>query len=238
MSPPPDLENQITKILTTLEAGMIAAISEYGGLSYFYGDLFGQDLLGKVLNVNAAKQPAIDFTDTYLDELRRGGTTINKEWVPWFEKYSPDVNAKPLHDLIMQNLRDGKALGRWENRNGEGYRKGTVSYDIQEAMGQQYRSGASRIARTETARLQNLASLDRYEKSRVEEVTVHDGDGCATCAAVNGETWSIDDARQREIEHPHCKRYFSPIVADYPTYNRKPSPMPEDDPGSREYQGE
>lgn len=40
MSPPLDLENQINRILTTLEAGMISVISEYGGLSYFYGDLF------------------------------------------------------------------------------------------------------------------------------------------------------------------------------------------------------
>jgi hypothetical protein len=135
MSPPPDLEKKIEAILANLQTEMMNVISEYGGLSYFYGDLFGQNLLGKVQNVNTAKQPAIDFTEEYLDELRRGGSTINKEWVPWFEKYGPDSNAKPLHDLIMQNIRDGKALGRWEIRDGEGYRKGTVAYDIQEAMG-------------------------------------------------------------------------------------------------------
>ncbi len=97
---------------------MIAAISEYGGLPYFSGDLFDQDFFGKGLE-RECRQPAIDFTDIYLVELRRGGTTIHKEWVPWFEKYSPDVNAKPLHGLVMQNLREGKSLGRWENRNGE-----------------------------------------------------------------------------------------------------------------------
>ncbi len=235
MTPPADLENQISSILTTLQTGMMSVISEYGGLSYFYGDLFGQQQLGKSLNINAAKTPAIEFCDDYLNELRRGGSTINGEWVQWFEKYGPDANARPLYDLIMKNLQEGKSLGRWENRNGEGYRKGTISYEIQEAMGQQYRSGASRIARSETARLQNVSSLDRYEKSRVEEVTVHDGDGCPVCAGINGETWSIDEARRRTIEHPNCKRYFIPVVKGYVTPVTKPSSMPEDDPGSREY---
>ena len=138
--------------------------------------------------------------------------------------------------MIMQGILQGKPLGRWEFRDAEGYSKNTIARDIQETMGQQYRSGASRIARTETARLQNEASLDRYEKTGIEKVRVHDGCGCSACAAVNGEEWTIDDARSRTTEHPYCKRVFFPIVPGYSKLPEKaPSPMAEDDPGSPYY---
>lgn len=238
MSPPPDLEHQINKILDELYAGMVATLQEHGAVSYFYGDLTGQSQMNIGLHPRIATQPAIDFADDYLNDLRMGGSKLNGEFVPWLEKYGKEANADPLYKTIMKGIREGKPLGRWEFREAEGYPTNTVASDIQDFMQQQYRSGASRIARTETVNILNNAAIDRYEKTGIEQVRVRDGCGCDVCAGINGEIWDLDYARSHILEHPNCKRSFEPIVKDYAIPGPgKPSPMPEDDPGSSQYTG-
>lgn len=141
----------------------------------------------------------------------------------------------------MKGIKEGKPVGRWEYRPepGEGYPNKTVADDIMAQMDQNYKSGASRIARTETGRFLNIGSLDRYGEAGVQKVRVHDGDGCAICALINGEVWTIDEAYQKTLQHPNCERSFRPVV---PGYDPGPSPsassMPENDPGSDQYLGE
>jgi HK97 family phage portal protein len=73
---------------------------------------------------------------------------------------------------------------------------------------------ATVIARTELAHSTSTASLASYMASGVVTgVTVLDGDFDAACAAMNGRTFTLDQAPPT-LEHPQCTRAFSPIVRD------------------------
>lgn len=71
---------------------------------------------------------------------------------------------------------------------------------------------ARTIARTEVARAVNHATLLAYGVSGVVVgVRVSDGDFDATCRAMNGRKFRLKDAPS-ELEHPNCRRVFSPIT--------------------------
>jgi len=70
-----------------------------------------------------------------------------------------------------------------------------------------------RIARTETASIQNKAAINRYEINGIKKVLVHDGhDFDAACAAADGQIWTLEYAMNHELEHPNCTRSFSPVL--------------------------
>ena len=73
-------------------------------------------------------------------------------------------------------------------------------------------SRAAMIARTESATAYNLGSLHAYDDAGVTHVEVFDGDEDAECAAANGQTWTLDEARANPIAHPNCVRAFGAIV--------------------------
>lgn len=73
-------------------------------------------------------------------------------------------------------------------------------------------SRSDMIARTETATAMNLGATYAYEDAGVSEVDVMDGDDDEDCADADGQTWSLDDARDNPIAHPNCTRAFSPVV--------------------------
>ena len=68
------------------------------------------------------------------------------------------------------------------------------------------------IARTELGHSQNTAALATYQASGlVVGVRVFDGDYDATCQAMHGRTYPLDQA-PATLEHPRCRRAFAPIV--------------------------
>lgn len=72
---------------------------------------------------------------------------------------------------------------------------------------------ANAIATTEAAFAYNDATIEAYQESGVvDQVRVEDGDGCEACKKINGQIWTLEQARANPLEHPHCKRVFYPIV--------------------------
>jgi hypothetical protein len=68
------------------------------------------------------------------------------------------------------------------------------------------------IARTELGHSQNTAALSTYQASGlVVGVRVFDGDYDATCQAMHGRTFTLNNA-PATLEHPRCRRAFAPIV--------------------------
>lgn len=237
-----DIGSQISirNILTKLVGKIQTRLAEHVGITAFWGTMEAQQGLHRPLDPKAAKIRALSYSDRYLEDLKQGGTTINGEFIPWFQKYGAKENADTLVRIIEDGISRGKPLGRWESREPgvTGYDSGTVADDIMKHMGQQYKSGASTIARTETMRYLSESALDRYEDALIEKVVVRDGCGCWECAAINGQVWTIEEARMRVLQHPNCRRSFTPIVPGYPIPKEKAaSPMPEDDPGSSSYIG-
>lgn len=71
---------------------------------------------------------------------------------------------------------------------------------------------ARTVARTELAHSSNTAALANYRASGVVVgIRVFDGDYDASCAAMNGKTFSLGH-EPATLQHPNCRRAFAPIV--------------------------
>lgn len=72
---------------------------------------------------------------------------------------------------------------------------------------------ARTIARTEVARVHNLASVSGYKQLGVGRVEVLDGQTDLSCAEARGQIWTIEQAMADPIAHPNCVRSFIPVMA-------------------------
>lgn len=74
---------------------------------------------------------------------------------------------------------------------------------------------AERIARTEVARAQSVATLDTYaENSMGGKRWMAAGDAEADCAALNGDVWALDDASAPDLPyHVNCRCTWAPVLA-------------------------
>jgi hypothetical protein len=71
---------------------------------------------------------------------------------------------------------------------------------------------ATVVARTELGASQNEAALTSYAASGVVVgVRVHDGDYDESCAAMDGRTFTLDQAPP-SLQHPNCTRALAPIT--------------------------
>jgi SPP1 gp7 family putative phage head morphogenesis protein len=99
----------------------------------------------------------------------------------------------------------------------EGRAAGLTPVQIQQALREDFAFSASRaetIARTELATAANDAALAHYQASGVVVgVRVFDGDYDAVCAAMNGRTFTLAEARSvPRIAHPRCRRALAPLT--------------------------
>lgn len=79
---------------------------------------------------------------------------------------------------------------------------------------------ATVLARTEVINTHATATLNRYEQAGVEEVsgraefrTAGDSRVCPICRSLNGNTYSLEDARTVIPVHPQCRCVWLPIVS-------------------------
>lgn len=73
---------------------------------------------------------------------------------------------------------------------------------------------AQTIALTEATRAYNEGTLQIAEANNIASVLVSDGeDFDSPCVEANGQTWTLDEARDNLIEHPNCRRAFVPNTA-------------------------
>jgi hypothetical protein len=84
-----------------------------------------------------------------------------------------------------------------------------------EALGDEMaRSRANTIARTETAIVENNASVLGIRQNGGDRVDVFDGTDDEVCAAANGQVWTIEQALADPVGHPNCVRAFAPHIDD------------------------
>ncbi|GAH16467.1 unnamed protein product, partial [marine sediment metagenome] len=74
------------------------------------------------------------------------------------------------------------------------------------------------IARTETARAQNLGYAQGMEDIGVEKLEFSSSAGCCDeCAALDGKVYKVNEAKGIIPVHPNCRCAMLPVVADTPT---------------------
>ena len=118
-----------------------------------------------------------------------------------------------MYDIVEKGLQEGKPVADIGGKRGV---KGTIADDLKQLGIRDKDYEYVRIARTETARIQNQGTLNRYGKNNITHVNVIDGDEFDDrCAAANGQVWTVEFAASHELEHPNCTRAFSPVITDY-----------------------
>lgn len=88
-----------------------------------------------------------------------------------------------------------------------------ITKRIQEVTGLA-KNKAVTIARTETLRAGNAASIDRYKRveiERVEWVSALDDRICEECESLHGETFDIDNIPDLPV-HPNCRCTVVPLI--------------------------
>jgi HK97 family phage portal protein len=113
---------------------------------------------------------------------------------------------------IINNLRNDVA-----RKVAEALKAGQTKADVERAIRgemDRWRDGhAETVAMTEAVHAYNEGVLTVAELNGESHVFVHDGrDHDEPCIAADGQVWTIDEARERRLEHPRCRRAFTPIL--------------------------
>ena len=179
--------------------------------AWIAGDMIGHKQLKIPINMSAVHQEALKFGKVHGKLLREEGATIIKgRKIPWLADSVQSTRADVV-DIINKGIEDGLPMG---DITGKKIVPDTVSYNLRETLVRNKDYEYVRIARTETASIQNKAAINRYEINGIKKVLVHDGhDFDAECAAADGQIWSTEYAMNHELEHPNCTRSFSPVLS-------------------------
>lgn len=109
--------------------------------------------------------------------------------------------GRTTRDRVVHAIRQGIAQGLGARELGELVR---TSAGFDEAR-------AETIARTETAKVLNQASIESYREYEVEYVQADDGDGDEECAARDGQVYTLDEAEGIE-DHPNGTLSWTPVM--------------------------
>jgi HK97 family phage portal protein len=112
---------------------------------------------------------------------------------------------------ITANLRDDIA-----RKVAQALKDGETKADIERAIRgeiDRWRDGhAETVAMTEAVHAYNEGVITVAEMAGDSHVFVHDGrDHDEPCIEADGQVWTLAEARERRLEHPRCRRAFTPI---------------------------
>jgi len=94
-----------------------------------------------------------------------------------------------------------------------GQTKGDLEQAIREAMDFWRESHAETVAMTEAVHAYNEGVITVAELTGHNAVFVHDGrDHDQPCIDADGSVWDLDKARENRLEHPRCRRGFTPVT--------------------------
>jgi HK97 family phage portal protein len=123
------------------------------------------------------------------------------------------VHRKEGVEGITANLKDeiAQKVGQVLNTGGS---RDDVERVIRESIDFWRQTHAETISLTEAVRAYNLGTLETAEAAGVAEVLVQDGhDDDQPCIDADGSVWDLAHARQHLLEHPRCRRAFTPLTA-------------------------
>lgn len=167
-----------------------------------FGDVFRHILVSQG-HVSARSVGLGTFHDNDPFVKKRLTEYVGERIVSLNDTTKEDVSQ--LIRTVMDDASEEITVLELSDRIAEKVREGFTGY-------QDWR--ADRIGRTETSIAYNFGDIFGYRQAGVTHVLVSDGDGDAECAAANGQTWTLEEALNNPVAHPHCERSFSPIVDD------------------------
>jgi len=205
-------EEAVNKALENYKQSLISSATVNAIKAHVDGDILAHRMLHIPIGKNEVQAEALIFGRKYKKLLKEtGGTVIRGQRIDWLANQMEETRAE-VHDIIEQGLTEGKPVA---SIGGKHSVPGTVAHDLEKLAIRTKKFEYVRIARTETATIQNQATLNRFHKNDIAQVRVVDGvDFDAPCREANGQIWSVDYAKSHELEHPNCTRTFAPIIPD------------------------
>ena len=205
-----EMSQELTTHAMTLERGL---------LDHVEGKAFEPNTLVSRIRKSAAWQT---FQGLLEDTLQRGATSavasavvqqgsegVRPEDDLDYEAIAKGVIYRPdgvkgitdnLKQEIVQKVSDAVEKGK-DRREVEAVIRESIDF---------WRQGHSEtVAMTEAVHAYNEGTLAVFDSAGIENVLVYDGeDHDDACADANGRVWTIEQARERRLEHPRCRRAF------------------------------
>jgi SPP1 gp7 family putative phage head morphogenesis protein len=154
--------------------------------------------------VGMGKSSAAEYAASRGAELL-GKRLVDGEWID-------NPNQKwVVSDTIREQVR-AKLVKAIEEGQSPGEFRASLEQELSDI---DYR--ALMVARTETGFAYNSGALANYKDAEVTHVEVMDGGtegSCEDCDALDGETWTIEEAEANPLEHPNCTRAFAPVLME------------------------
>lgn len=208
----PNTRRAVDKSINAYEEALIAALFNNAIEAHIAGDVVAHQILKISIGKNIVQQEALVYGEQYRKLLvDKGASIIKGKEVPWLADQTNHTRAQ-VYEIIENGLKEGKPVASIGGKTGA---PGTIADDLKQLVIYDKDYERVRAARTETARIQNQATLNRYGKNNITHVNVIDGmDFDAECAAANGQVWTVEYAQSNELQHPNCTRAFSPVIPD------------------------
>lgn len=198
--------------IDTYETALIAELFNNAIEAHITGDVTAYHMLKIPIAENLVQQEALVYGKQYRKLLTdKGASIIKGKEIQWLAEHIEHTRDQ-AYKIIEDGLKEGKPVA---DIGGKKIADGTIAKDLQDLGIRNKDYEYVRIARTETARIQNQGMLNRYKLNDITHVRVHDGlDFDAECAAANGRIWTIEKSQSNELQHPNCTRNFSAIIPD------------------------
>jgi len=156
----PQTSQKVSNAIDKLETQMAEALAYTATKAYIAGDLFAQKNIGVKLGFDLVKKAADDYANEYKRLLveQGGGYVVengNLIFKPWFQEANQKAREE-VADMINTGIREGKSID-------------DIKKPLRKYFNQRKRH-AEMVARTETAKIQDIASTRRMEEQGVDKV--------------------------------------------------------------------
>lgn len=201
-----------------LKPATLSTMQTGGGESY---KLFQVRAAFSVLNpeaVKAAEKFTADLVRQVNSETKKGIRTFISAGIK--EGKAMDKIARELRPLVGLTQNQTQSIMNYRTLLGdkEKFPKLTsadIDRKVQRYADKTHRRRAQTISRTETARAQTIGYVQGMEDLGVEQLEFSASSGCCDeCAAMNGEKYSISEAKGIIPVHPNCRCALLPVVDD------------------------
>lgn len=190
-------EAQIDKAFDHLDDALALTFTESAIRSHIAGDIATQKQLGVKVSFNLVKSAATEYGKEYKKLLvdRGGGYIVNDKgqfvFKDWF-KQSSLANREKVADIINIGIKEGKGVRETKK-------------ELKQFFNER-KNHAEMVARTETAKIQSIATTTRLKEQGIDKVqwiTAEDERVRSSHAARHLKIYPVGD--HPELGEPNCR---------------------------------
>ena len=204
------LDAAIDKYQTTL----IKSLTKSATRSYVKGAQIASTKLGAVFT--QVNKEALAYAKTYGELLAHEGASMIQDTTPPYNfkkiawlKDSSRQTRESVAKTIEEGIKAGKPVA---SIGGKHLADGTIARDLQDVLVREKAFENVRIARTEPARIQLIASEKQFKANGIKEIQRLCGpDPCEICAPLCNRIFKIDVAPG--LMHPNCTCDNAPVIS-------------------------